>query len=81
MKTQTIINKMKKQAETYGCIPEMGDAIQEFFSPNAEYPRCSVCGRPYQVQDMANDDEIFVGCPNMAHKDDDMRIRAWKGMV
>jgi len=78
MRTQTIINRLKKQAESYGCIPEMSNAIQQFFAPIAEYPRCSVCGRPYQVQDMANDDEIFVGCPNIAHKDDDMRIRAYQ---
>jgi len=64
---------MQDQAESYGCIPEMRNAIAAFFSPNAEYPRCSKCGRPYQVLDMANDDEIFVGCPNIGHVDDDMK--------
>ena len=78
MKTSTIITRLKKQAENYGCIPEMADRIDAMFSPGSEYPRCEKCGRPYIVVDIAEPGTIYVGCPTDAHRDGDIQVRAWK---
>lgn len=78
MKTETIITKIQEQAESYGCIPEMQGAIRRMYSfPASEFPRCHICGRPFRVVDMAADDQIFVGCPNDAHREYDHQIRAY----
>ena len=72
MKNKTIIEKLIAQSESYGLIGARNGIEQKLMH---DIPRCSICGRPYIVVDIAGTDCFFVGCPNDAHRDGDIQIQ------
>lgn len=66
MKTETIIQKLVRSAESFGVVhPEI---ISEKFHAWNESPRCRICGYPLTIVDMDTTTGVYVGCPKQNKK-------------